>query len=153
MMPLLVALHILAAVIWVGGMFFAYLVLRPSIGGIEPAAERPRLWRRVFARFFSWVSGAVLVLPVTGYAMVFGEFGGMDKVGLYVHLMQGLGWVMFLLYGHLYFASWRRFRTAVDAGDLQAAAPALAGIRRIVAINLVLGLAVVAIGASGRYWP
>jgi uncharacterized membrane protein len=153
MTALLVALHILAAVIWVGGMFFAYVVLRPSIGGIEPAAERPRLWRRVFARFFPWVSAAVLVLIGSGYALVFGPFGGMAGVGLHVHLMQGLGWIMFLLYGHLYFASWGRFRKAVDADDLQAAGPALAGIRRIVAVNLVLGLIVVAIGASGRYWP
>ncbi|MEQ8817696.1 MAG: CopD family protein [Thalassobaculum sp.] len=153
MTALLVALHIVAAVIWVGGMFFAYVVLRPSVGGIEPAAERPRLWRRVFARFFPWVSAAVLVLIVTGYALVFGHFGGMAGVGLHIHVMQGLGWIMFLLYGHLYFASWARFRRAVDAGDLQAAGPALAGIRRIVALNLALGLVVVAIGASGRYWP
>ena len=153
MTAILIALHMLAALIWVGGMFFAYVVLRPSIAGIEPAPERARLWRRVFARFFPWVTAAVAVLVVTGYALVFGHFGGMDAVGLHVHVMQGLGWVMVLLYGHLYFASWKRLRTAVDAGDLQAAAPALAGIRRIVAINLTLGLIVAAVGASGRYWP
>jgi len=153
MTALLIALHTLAAVIWIGGMFFAYVVLRPSIGGIEPAPERPRLWRRVFARFFPWVSASVLVLIVTGYALVFGQFGGMASVGLHIHVMQGLGWIMFLLYGHLYFASWSRFRRAVDAGDMPAAAPALAGIRRIVAINLALGLIVAAVGASGRYWP
>lgn len=153
MTSLLVALHALAAAIWVGGMFFAYLALRPAVAGIEPAAERPRLWRRVFARFFPWVSAAAAVLLVTGYALVFGHFGGMRGVGLHVHIMQGLGWVMFLLYGHLYFAAWKRFRTAVDTGDLQAAGPALTGIRRIVATNLLLGLIVIAIGASGRYWP
>lgn len=153
MTVLLIALHALAAVIWVGGMFFAYVVLRPSVGGIEAAAERPRLWRRVFARFFPWVSAAVVVLVVTGYALVFGHFGGMKTAGLHVHIMQGLGWVMFLMYGHLYFAAWKRFRTVVDAGDLQAAGPALASIRRIVAVNLVLGLVVVAVGATGRYWP
>lgn len=153
MTVLLIALHILAAVVWVGGMFFAYVVLRPSVAGIEPAAERPRLWRRVFDRFFPWVTAAVAVLLVSGYALVFGHFGGMDAAGLHVHVMQGLGWVMFLLYGHLYFASWKRFRSAVDAGDLEAAAPALTGIRRIVAVNLVLGLTVAAVGATGRYWP
>lgn len=153
MTPILLALHVLSAVVWVGGMFFAYAILRPSIGGIEPAAERARLWRRVFARFFPWVWVAVFALPVTGYALIFGVFGGMAGIGLSVHLMQGLGWVMFLLFGHLYFASWRRFRTAVDAGDASAIAPALAGIRRIVAINLVLGLIVVVVGATGRYWP
>ncbi len=153
MTALLLALHALAATVWVGGMFFAYVVLRPSIAGIEPAPERARLWRRVFARFFPWVWASVSALPVTGYALVFGQFGGMAGVSLSVHVMQGLGWAMFLLFGHLYFAAWRRFSREVDAGDAPAIAPALAGIRRIVAINLALGLVVVAIGTSGRYWP
>lgn len=153
MIMILLALHALSAVVWVGGMFFAYVVLRPSIAGIEPAPERARLWSRVFARFFPWVWVAVFTLPTTGYALIFGLHGGMAGVGPHVHLMQGLGWVMFLLFGHLYFASWRRFRAAVDTGDLQAAGPALAGVRRIVAINLILGLIVVTIAATGRYWP
>ena len=29
-----IPLHTLAAVIWVGGMFFAYLILRPSAGAL-----------------------------------------------------------------------------------------------------------------------
>ncbi|HEY9566649.1 MAG TPA: CopD family protein [Thalassobaculum sp.] len=147
------AIHVLAAVAWVGGMFFAYVVLRPSVGGIEPPAERPRLWRRVFARFFPWVWAAVIALPVSGYALIGVQFGGMAGSPPYIHVMQGLGWLMILLFGHLYFASWRRFRTAVDAGDMAAAGPALAGIRRIVAVNLALGLLVVLIGSTGRYWP
>ena len=45
-MPVGIALHTLAAVIWVGGMFFAYLVLRPSAGALArnpPAALGARL--------------------------------------------------------------------------------------------------------------
>ena len=44
--------HAIAAVVWVGGMFFAYLVLRPAVGGITPPPERLKLWDRVFGRFF-----------------------------------------------------------------------------------------------------
>ena len=57
-----------------------------------------------------------------------------------------------LAFGHLYFAPWRRFRAAVDGGDLAAAAKQLTQIRHIVALNLVLGLVVVVVGATGRYW-
>ena len=57
------ALHVLAAVVWVGGMFFAYVVLRPAVGDIEPASERLKLWARVFPRFFAWVWAVVIVLP------------------------------------------------------------------------------------------
>ena len=46
-MAVLLALHVLAAVIWVGGMFFAYMVLRPSAGPLESASRhRPRLLLR-----------------------------------------------------------------------------------------------------------
>jgi uncharacterized membrane protein len=31
-----VAFHVVAAVIWVGGMFFALMVLRPSTGPLDP---------------------------------------------------------------------------------------------------------------------
>jgi len=30
------AVHVLCAVLWVGGMFFAYVVLRPSLSVLEP---------------------------------------------------------------------------------------------------------------------
>jgi uncharacterized membrane protein len=145
------ALHILAAVLWVGGMFFALEVLRPAAGSLEPAV-RLSLWRRVFGRFFPWVWAAVAVLLLSGYGMVFWGFGGFARVGLHVHIMQGIGIVMMLAFGHLYFAPWRRFCRAVDAADFAAAAPPLAQIRRIVTLNLLLGLIVVVVGATGRYW-
>lgn len=150
-MSLAVALHALAAVIWVGGMFFAYVVLRPSVAGMA-APDRLQLWRRTFGRFFPWVLGCIAVLLLSGYHMVFAGYGGFGAVGVHVHVMQLTGWVMVLLFLHLYFAPWKRFRTAVDGGDFDAAVVQLGTIRRVVAINLVLGLLTVAIGASGRYW-
>ncbi len=66
--------------------------------------------------------------------------------------MMGLGIIMMLAFGHLYFAPWRRFQRALDGSDLPAAATQLKQIRYIVAGNLVLGLAVACIGATGPYW-
>lgn len=144
-------LHILAAVIWVGGMFFAHQMLRPAAGALEPA-QRLALWRRVFARFFPWVWACIAVLLVSGYGMVIWGFGGFAHIGMHVNIMQVLGIIMMMAFAHLYFAPWKRFRRAVDAGDFPAAAKQLDQIRRIVEINLVLGLIVVVIGATGRYW-
>jgi len=59
---------------------------------------------------------------------------------------------MMLAFAHLYFAPWARFRGAVDRGDFPAAAAQLDQIRRIVGFNLVLGLLVVVVGTTGRYW-
>jgi uncharacterized membrane protein len=150
-MTLLLALHVLAAVIWVGGMFFAYMVLRPAAGPLEPPA-RLGLWARVFGRFFPWVWASIVALLASGYAMLFVHFGGFAGAPLHVNLIQATGILMMLLFLHLYFAPWRRFSRAVEAGAWPAAGAQLNQIRRIVAINLVLGLVTVAVGASGRFW-
>jgi uncharacterized membrane protein len=147
----LLILHALSAVVWVGGMFFAHQVLRPAVGALEPG-PRLTLWSRVLGRFFAWVFAAIALLLLTGYAMVFGVYAGFDGVGVYVHVMQGIGIVMMLLFFHLYFAPWRRFRAAVARQDWAEGGLQLSQIRTIVTINLVLGIIVVAIGSSGRYW-
>lgn len=139
-------LHILGAVIWVGGMFFAHFMLRPAATPLEPAIRLP-LMRRALARFFPWVWASIALLLLSG--------GGMIKLGaggLAVEIMMGLGIVMMLAFGHLYFAPWRRFQRALDGSDLPAAAAQLKQIRIIVASNLFLGLVVVCIGATARYW-
>jgi len=145
------AIHILAAAIWVGGMFFAYMVLRPSAGPLEPAL-RLSLWQRIFAKFFPWVWASILALLASGYGMVFLFLGGFRGVGIHVHVMQGTGIVMILVFLHLFFAPWRRFQSAIAAGDLPAAGRNLETIRRLVATNLAIGLITVVVGASGRYW-
>jgi uncharacterized membrane protein len=66
--------------------------------------------------------------------------------------MQGLGIVMMLLFGHLFFGPWRRFGQAVDGRHFPEAAGSLNQIRRIVAVNLALGLVTIIVGASGRFW-
>ena len=107
-MALLIALHVLAVTVWVGGMFFAYVVLRPSAGPLEPEA-RLALWQSVFRRFFPWVWTSIVVLLASGYGMMFVYFGGFAGAGLYIHVMQGIGIVMMLLFMHLFFVPWRRF--------------------------------------------
>ena len=144
-------LHVFSAVVWVGGMFFALLMLRPATSPLD-SAVRLALWERVFGRFFPWVFAAIVLLLASGYAMVFGVFAGFKGIGLHVHIMQATGILMMLLFFHLYFAPWRRFRGALAREDPAAAARQLDQIRWIVTINLVLGLLTVAVGSSGRYW-
>ena len=148
---LALTLHILGAVVWVGGMFAIYMCLRPALGTLEPP-QRLRLMRVTFQKFFPWVWAAILLLLASGYWMVFMTFGGMAGVGLHVHLMQGIGWLMIILFAWLFHGPWLAFKRAVDAADWPKAAEKLDRIRQIISINLPLGLIVVIIGASGRYW-
>jgi len=145
------AAHIFGAVVWVGGMFAIYVCLRPALGVLE-APARLRLMRTTFQNFFPWVWVAILLLLASAYWMVFATFGGFSHLRLHINLMQAFGWVMIALFVWLFHGPWLKFNRAVDAEDWPSAGANLDRIRQIIAVNLPLGLLVVIIGASGRYW-
>jgi len=148
---LLLAIHIVSVVFWVGGMAFAYTILRPAAGPLE-APVRLALWARVFARFLPWVGVSVAALLVTGFAMIFAMFGSMGAAPLYVNLMMVLGIIMMLIYLHLSFAPYKRLRENVERGAFPDAGKALHQIRMLVGINTIIGLITVIVGGTGRYW-
>jgi len=151
MIVLALTLHILSAVVWVGGMFAAYICLRPAAGALE-TPQRLKLWRGFFAKFFPWVWVSAVLLIASGYWMLSVYFGGFRGAPPYVDAMQALGWVMVLLFAGLFHGPWLAFKRAVDAEDWPAAGARLNQIRQIIMINLPIGLIVVIIGGTGRYW-
>ena len=151
-MAVAIGLHTLSFVIWVGGMFFAYMALRPVAASLLEPPLRLTLWVKVFGRFFPWVWGSVILLLTTGLWMIFAVFGGFGSVGLYVHAMFGLGILMMLIFMHVYFAPYRRLRAAVADQDWSAGGRHLAQIRLLVGVNTALGLLVVLIGSAGRHF-
>jgi uncharacterized membrane protein len=148
---LALTLHILGAVVWVGGMFAAYICLRPAAGALE-GPQRLQLWRHFFAKFFPWAWVSVLLLLASGYWMLVSTFGGFKGAPLYINLMQALGLIMVALFVWLFHGPWLKFKRAVDVKDWPAAAMHLGMIAKIIMINLPLGLVVVAIGGTGRFW-
>lgn len=148
---LAIALHVAAAVIWVGGMFLIYVCLRPALASFEPP-QRLSVMRATLARFFPIVWGSILVILATGYWMLFVSFGGFSGVGMHIHWMQLFGWAMIGLFMWLFHGPWLAFKRAVDVQDWPSAATSLSQIRQIVAVNMPVGLLVIILGVSGRYW-
>ena len=143
-------LHILSAVVWVGGMLFAHMFLRPAAASqLEPPVRLP-LWVGVFKNFFPFVWLSVLFLPLTGYLMIFDIWGSMGATPLYVHIMNGLGIVMILIYLHVYFAPFKRLKEAVIKQDWPEGGRNLNIIRKMVGINIMVGLTVIIIASAGR---
>ena len=143
-------LHLLAALLWVGGMFFAYVVLRPSAAALAPEI-RLSLWSRVFARFFAWVWLSVATLLCSGIALVLLAYGGFTALSVYVRAMMASGLAMMALYTYVYFVPWRGLRAAVAAAAWAEAGKHLNQIRRLVAVNLILGVVTVTVGVAGLY--
>lgn len=143
---LVLAIHILCIVIWVGGMFFALIVLRPSLSSLDPA-PRVAVHNQVFRRFFLVIWHVMPIALITGYAMLFGVYGGFAGANWAVQTMQGLGLIMAAVFLFVFFGPWPRFRAAISPARSAAAADT---IRKLILLNLALGLVTVFIAALGR---
>ncbi|WP_409278421.1 CopD family protein [Pseudomonas defluvii] len=142
------SLHVLAALVWVGGMFFAWLVLRPAAVAALDGPARLRLWVEVFQRFFVWVWIAVAVLVISGMGMLHLRFAGFETAPRYVQVMIGGAIAMLALFIRIQTLLLPALRKAVQAEDWSEGAGVLGRIRRLVGVNLLLGLAVVAVASS-----
>ena len=146
-----IALHLLAAVVWVGGMIFAHTSLRPSAVQVLEPPLRLELWVQVFRRFFVLVWLSIAVVLITGYWMLFSYFGGFSAAGIHIHIMHGAGLVMVMVYLHVYFAPYRRLKQAVIVQDYPLAGAQLNQIRKMVGINILIGVLVIIVASAGRY--
>ena len=147
-MTLSLFLHVLSVVVWVGGMFFAYMALRPVAASVLEPPQRLALWAGVFGKFFPWVWASVVLILATGLHMLT-VFGGM-AAPLYALAMLVLGVVMMLIFGHVFFAPYKKIKRAVAAQDWKAGGGALGQIRRLIGINLSIGLLTIAVVFLGR---
>ncbi|MDE2006120.1 MAG: CopD family protein [Rhodospirillales bacterium] len=137
------AVHMLCAILWVGGMFFALMVVRPALAVLEPA-QRVALHNRIFARFFAVVWVAMALIVASGYAMIATLYGGFAHLPWNVNAMQGIGLVMAAVFLAIVFGPYRRFRAAAGTARALEAADR---IRRLIAVNLVLGVVVSVLAA------
>jgi uncharacterized membrane protein len=146
--PLLLFLHVSSAAVWVGGMFFAYQCLRPVAALQLAPPERLRLWQAVLARFFAWVWVAVALIPASGVSTLLAV--GMRNAPMHWHLMLLTGTLMIVIFLGVFFLPYRALVRAVDRQDWPAGGIALARIRRLVGLNLLLGLFTIAVATAGR---
>jgi uncharacterized membrane protein len=141
-------LHVLGTVLWVGGMFFAHVALRPALQAVPPPTRLP-LVSATLATFFGWVAAAVAVILVTGFSMVV-ALGGFGRVGYYVHVMTALGLVMTAVFAFIVARPFAVLRRSVASSAWEPAGAAAGAIRRLVAVNLVLGLVTITVAILGH---
>ena len=141
-------LHLLSTVVWVGGMFFAHVALRPAAATLPPPVRLP-LVTATLATFFRWVAAAVVTIIGTGFLMIF-AMGGFGAAGVHVHVMTVLGLVMASIYGFVVAVPFPRVRAAVASNAWETAGAALTQVRRLVGVNLVLGLITLTVAILGH---
>ena len=142
------SLHVLAALIWVGGMFFAWMILRPAAISALEGPARLKLWLEVFQRFFVWVWIAVVIFPISGVGLLQMRFNGFETAPRYVQIMMGLYIVMVALFIRIQSLQLPELRKAVEAQAWAEGAAVMGRIRRLVGCNLIVGLVLVTIAAA-----
>jgi len=142
------SLHVLAALIWVGGMFFAWMILRPAAITALEGPARLKLWVEVFQRFFVWAWIAEEILPISGVGLLQMRFNGFETAPRYVQIMMGLYIVMVALFIRIQSLQLPELRKAVEAQAWAEGAAVMGRIRRLVGCNLIVGLVLVTIAAA-----
>ena len=145
---LLIVLHLLGAFAWIGGMFFAYFCLRPAAAEVLQPPQRLPLWVATFARFLPYAGIAVLAILASGMVML--TQTGFSQAPVGWHVMFALGVVMAAVFAYIYLVLFPRLRTSCDAAAWPQAAQTLNSIRRLVALNLPLGICTVVAAISAR---
>jgi len=130
--------HVLAAVIWLGGMFFTYVVLRPALGTIDREL-RLSIWIKTLKLFFTWVWICIVALLATGFVMI-SLMGGFTAIGWHIYIMMATGILMMAIFKFIYSAPFRHLCRGVEEEKWEVADFALGTIRQLVGVNLVLGL-------------
>lgn len=141
-------LHLAGVTVWVGGMFFAHVVLRPAAEAVLEPPLRLALMHATLARFFVAVTVSVVAVLVSGFALFVRVPSAQAPPGW--HAMLALGVVMALVFAYIRLALFPRLRRSVAAAAWPAAAQALRAIRQWVAFNLALGTLAIVAAVSPR---
>jgi uncharacterized membrane protein len=142
--------HLLAVIVWIGGMVFAHFFMRPAALKLEPP-QRIRLMHGALQRFFAAVLVAIVVILGSGLWMIGNAAKTSVQAGLGFNMpldwtiMATLGLVMMAIFGHIRFALFKRLGKAVASSDWAAGGAALASIRTWVGINLAIGVVIIVV--------
>ncbi len=149
LLSLLLALHIIAAVIWVGGLFFSFIALRPALDSrSEPL--KFELWVAILKKFFPWVWVCIVTLLATGFAMI-SLMGGLSSAPTPVLVMMAMGIIMMAIFKFTYIAPFKHLIRGCDENAPEVARYALKTIRLSVLANLILGILTIAIATLNRF--
>jgi len=161
---LIVFVHVLSAVVWVGGMIAMRFAAHYAFQELEPE-QRLKRTAQALGNLFKIVAPFIIILIVTAVLMAVGwafraaavDVNGnvIDEVAFHVynlvHLKEGIWMVMAMNYGYMV---WRLFKAnkALKTDNLPVAKAMLGMIGKyLVPLNITLGLIAIYLGVVLRY--
>ncbi|WP_345972945.1 hypothetical protein [Sulfurimonas diazotrophicus] len=161
---LIVFLHVLSAVVWVGGMIAMRFAAHNAFLELEPPVRLART-AHALKRLFAIVSPFVVILIITAVLMAVGwgfRAASVDANGnvideaafatyQLVHVKEAIWLIMALNLGAMILRR-NKAQKKIDAGDF-AAAKGLLGLigKYMVPLNIILGVIAIYLGVTLRY--
>lgn len=152
-LSVMVTIHLLCAVIWIGSMFFSLFILKAAAGPLDPPI-RLKVTSTAITQFLKWVWVLAGALLGTGWFLVFKSQGGFSNTAMWplkIYAMLGLGHLMVLLFLVAYFGPFQKATQALKAGDNATAGANFMKIRKLVLVNFFTGLCLVLIAGLEHY--
>lgn len=147
---LIVFLHIISAVIWVGGMIAIRFAVHYAVAKIdEPAIKLARVLD-LLKRFFNLVIPAIIILLLTAVVMSLG-FGFKDTpLAPIVHIKEAIWSIMSVVFILIYLKR-NKAQKLFLSGDLKGAKDTLAPLSLwMIPLNITLGVIAIYLGVTLR---
>ena len=144
----IIFLHVISAVVWVGGMIAMKFAAHPSFMQIESPAHRLERIAHALNRLFTIVVPFVIILLITAIIMIMGYDISHSEFAYIVHIKEGIWSVMAL---NLFVMILRRNRAVklLNQGDMVGAKFSLELIGKyMVPINIALGVVAIFLGST-----
>jgi uncharacterized membrane protein len=143
---IIVFLHVLSAVVWVGGMVAMRYAAHQSFLEIESPAKRLERIAHALKRLFSIVIPFVIILLITAIFMIKGYGLSQSEFSSLVYLKEGIWTIMFI---NLSLMIYRRDKgeKLLNRGDMVGAKNQIELIGKVmVPLNIVLGVIAIFLG-------
>lgn len=148
--PLILFLHVLGGIVWIGGMIAIRLSVHPGLMEIKDDEERVRRTLAIVLRFFDLVIPFIIIILLTGLMISLGMGLSQTPLAKYVHIKEGIWTIMALVFVVIYTRA-HKARRAFANSDVAGAKKLLAPIARyLLPTNIVLGILALAVGITLR---
>ena len=147
---IIVFLHVISAVIWVGGMIAIRFAVHYSIQNIEDPKIKLGRTLENLRRFFNMVIPAIITLLITAIIMIVGlAFKGTELYNIV--MVKEILWTLMTIIFIIIFIKRNKAQNAFNNGDLASAKNSLLPIATyFIPVNIVLGLIAIFLGITLR---
>ena len=147
---ILVFLHVISAVVWIGGMIVLRLAVHPSLQSINDGSIKLGKTLEIVGRLFNIVIPFIMILIITATLMAVGlGFKGTELYWL-VHVKEVIWTVMVINFTYMYIQR-RKAQKLYDSGELAGAKMLVSKFPNLLLpINIFLGIGAIFAGVTLR---